>query len=121
MWPFSSPIEGKTKEQLRAEYYRASGDGQRRIIRALRKQCAKLRHDFTEPQAVFSSGGMKGADELGNRIAFHIRKCQRCGLEQPVSEEDARYKAAMDASFLALIRQYRGPNAPMPENFESPF
>lgn len=118
MWPFASvdPIPAtETKRQLRDRFYKSDGDGQRRILRGLRKQCDSLGHDFGEVEAVFSSGGRKGADELGNRIAYHVRVCQRCGLREPISEEDARYKANMDAQHLALYRQhgYAGTELPM--------
>ena len=121
MWPFTETYDPSEKrEHLRDRYYKADGDGQRRIICAIRKYCARHGHDLGEIKAVFSSQGRKGADELGNRIAYHMRECQRCGLRYPVSEEDAKYKGDMDAVTLALLRQYHGSNAQIPENFESP-
>lgn len=124
MWPFKKvdPIPAtETWEQLRDRFYRADGDGQRAIMRGLKARCERLGHDLGEVKAVFSSQGRKGADELGNPIAYHARLCQRCGMRQPVSDEDAKYKEEMDAVVLAIFRQYHGSRAQIPENFDSPF
>ena len=76
--------------------------------------CKLLGHDIEgqKIEAVFSSGGRKGADELGNRIAYHMRECKRCHRRQPVSEEDARYQADMNANIQAQMVPYWGSKKP---------